>query len=500
MQKKQPPKKPLSKIESLEYLGVYQKNWRKITFGPLIFIILTLLPVIFQINYFNWQQMGALGMLFWMTWWWIEGSIAVAITALLPIALTALIPIAPATEIVKVYSNPIVFLIIASCIIGSCWQRWGLGKRLALNILSLVGSNIRKQIWAWLIMSALISSIIADTITAAIFVPVAASLLVFCGFKTNTDVWKSTAATNILLAVAWGASIGSLPTPIGGGQNLVIYNFLTELQGRDILFHKWTINMLPFSIILLPVVGLYLTRIIQKEDTVLPGSKKFYKKELDNMGSMSRGEIYSGLAFLIAVSGAFLKPLIVKVLPWFEFPFLFFVVAFILFFIPAEKGENVLSFKVFKYFPINVVILWPSALALAKVLELSGLADKVINLLSQYAGNTSLIMFLIFIGATTIITNMATNTASAALVIPIIISMFIDKGLNPIPMILSLIVAVNLAFAIPSGNGCLAVSSGFGINLRTMFKHGLILSIICWIITSVVAYLLYNFVPWWGII
>jgi len=490
----------LNKIQLIEHLGVVQKNYFRIFAGPVIFLILLLLPVIWPDFYLEWQESGALGMLIWMTWWWVEGSVHVAITALVPLFVTAIFPIAPAAEVVEVYSNPIVFLIAGSCLIGATWKRWGLGKRISLNLLVLVGNKVRSQVWIWFILSAFISGFIADTITAAVFVPVAASLLSFSGFDTNSKVWESGSATAILLAVAWGASIGSLFTPIGGGQNLVIYEFLGELKGSSVSFYRWFVNLAPFSLVLIPLVGCYLNYVVLRENPSLEGKEEFYKKELGHMGPLSRGELVSGLVFVIPVLAAFLHPIYEELLPWFEPPFLFFAAGFSLFFIPAERNENVLSFRAMKFFPINVLVVWPSALALAEVLEISGLAASIMELLRVFAGPLTFGVLLIFLGFVTFVTNISTNTASAALVIPIIIGMYVEQGLNPIPLVLALVAAVNLAFAIPSGNGCLAMASGYGLNLRTMFKHGLILSIITLLVATGLAYLLANYTAWWGVI
>ena len=83
---------------------------------------------------------------------------------------------------------------------------------------------------------------------------------------------------------------------------------------------------------------------------------------------------------------------------------------------------------------------------------------------------------MIFGGVTVFLTNISTNTASAALLMPIIIQLFISQNINPVLIILLLTVSVNLSFAIASGNGCLAVSAGYGVNLKTMFKHGVIIA------------------------
>lgn len=81
-----------------------------------------------------------------------------------------------------------------------------------------------------------------------------------------------------------------------------------------------------------------------------------------------------------------------------------------------------------------------------------------------------------------------------------IIQLFISQGLNPVPIILLLTVSVNLSFAIALGNGCLAVSAGYGVNLKTMFKHGVIIAFLGFLLSTGLAYLLDQFLPWWGLL
>jgi sodium-dependent dicarboxylate transporter 2/3/5 len=480
----------------VDNFGVDMGNISYILMGPLIFLIIFLLPI----PGLDWQARGGLGILIWMAFWWTSGHIAVAITALVPIFVTTFIPVAPVGEIVRVFSHRIVFLIAGSCAMGAAWQRWGIARRLSLKILSFFGNSARKQIWAWFLISALLSSIIADTVTAAVFVPVAVTLLHYLGYDSNTKRWNNKAATNILLAIAWGASIGSLPTPLGGGQNLLIYEFLNEAVGRKIYFYEWTLRMLPFTIMFIPFIGFYISHILQSEDVKLPGSKKVYEEELNKMGKMRKGELYSALVFVIAVASAFLEPLYANIFPFLDPAFIFFSLAFLLFFIPTEEKENVLSIKSMGHFPITVMIVWPSALALAKVLEFSGLAEIIGNNLSFFASGYGILTFLVFGGVTALLTNISTNTASAALLLPVIIQLFISQGLNPVPIILLLTVSVNLSFAIASGNGCLAVSAGYGVNLKTMFKHGVIIAVIGFILSTGLAYILDRFLPWWGML
>ncbi|WP_408956453.1 SLC13 family permease [Natroniella sp. ANB-PHB2] len=482
--------------ELVDEFGINVEKFKYIMLGPLVFLLILSLPILGM----DWQARGGLGILIWMALWWTSGHIAVAITALVPFVVTTFIPIAPIEDLVTVFSHRIVFLISGSCAIGAAWQRWGLAKRVSLKILTVVGNSARKQIWVWFLLSTALSSIIADTVTAAVFIPVAVTLLSYLGFENNSERWESPVATNILLAIAWGASIGSLPTPLGGGQNLLIYEFLSEAVGRDIYFYEWTLRMLPFTLVFIPIIGLYLTYILQPQDEKLPGSKEFYQEKLDELGALSKGELFSGVIFFIAVLVAFTEPLYKSYLPNLDPAFVFFSLAILLFFIPTETEENVLSLKSIVYFPITILIVWPSALALAKVLEHSGFVDIIGGYLTGFAEYSGLLTFLVFCGVIALLTNISTNTASAALLVPVVIQLFASQGLNPVPIVFALITAVNLSFAIASGNGCLAVSAGYGVNLKTMFKHGMIIAFIGWLISAGLAYLLNSTLPWWGTI
>ncbi|MFW5873528.1 MAG: SLC13 family permease [Bacillota bacterium] len=476
--------------------GVDTGNVRLILIGPLIFLVVLVLPI----PGFDLQSKGGLGVLLWMTFWWTTGFVAVAITALVPILVTTFFPIAPVEEIVSVFSHRLVFLIAGSGAIGVAWRRWGLAKRIALKLLIMVGNDVRKQIWAWFLIAAFLSSFITDTITAVVFVPIAITLLNYSGFDTNNKRWNSSIATNILLAIAWGASIGSLPTPLGGGQNLLIYEFLSNTVNRNIYFYEWTIRMLPFTLVLLPLIGFYLSHILQRKNQKLPGSKEAYQKELKAMGKIKKGEVYSGIAFILAILSAFLEPVYSKYINFIDPAFIFFSLGIILFFVPTETKENVLSIKSMKNFPITILIVWPSALALAKLLEQSGLANIITENFLVFSNYNNIMLFLILCGVTTILTNISTNTASAALIMPLIIQHFVEVGQNSVPIIFALTVAVNLSFAIASGNGCLAVTAGYGVNLRKMFKHGIIIAFISFLITSVLSFLLNKYIPWWGLL
>lgn len=478
----------------VDKFGVDMGNLKYIILGPLLFLLILLVPI----PGLDWQARGGLGLLAWMAFWWTSGYVAVAITALVPIFVTSFIPIAPVEEVVEVFSHRLVFLIAGSSAMAAAWKRWGLARRISLKLLSVIGNNARKQIWAWFLIAALLSSVVTDTVTAAVFVPVAVTLLSYLGFKSNSDRWNSTVATNILLAIAWGASIGSLPTPLGGGQNLLIYEFLSETVGRKVYFYEWTIRMLPFTLVFIPLIGFYLSHFLQKENVKLPGSKEIYREELAKMGKLKRGEMFSGIAFFLAVLVTFVEPFYSEHLLFLDPAFVFFSLSLLLFFIPTETKENVLSIKSMAQFPLTILIVWPSALALAKVLEHSGFAEIISSNLIVFAEYNGIMTFLVFCGAITLLTNISTNTASAALLVPLVIQQFVGQGLNPVPIIFALTVAVNLSFAIASGNGCLAVTAGYGVNLKTMFKHGLIIALLGLLISSGMSYLLNEILPWWG--
>jgi sodium-dependent dicarboxylate transporter 2/3/5 len=333
-------------------------NWLHLLAGPALFVLALFLPFLGPIN----ARIG-FGIMFWMVYWWITAAVDIKVTCLVPLLVAAVYPYLPVEKVMQTYVHRDAFLIIGASMMTAAWARWGFAKRIALHFLSLFGSGVQMQMVAWFLFCGVISFFMGNTPVGAIFAPVAVSALLYAGFQTFEQRYQSKAASNILIAVAWGASVGGMTTPLGGGQAVVTLGLLEKHVRHEVFFFDWLVRMLPISILVMTAMALFMYFFMRAEIEEFKGSKDFYRKELAMMGRMKYEEKVVSLGFLLILALALTRPLYAPYVKaphfaWLHFSPLFFVVAAILFFWPARtsKGENILSIPTLaQHFPIAIV-------------------------------------------------------------------------------------------------------------------------------------------------
>ena len=262
----------------------------------------------------------------------------------------------------------------------------------------------------------------SPAIVGAVFAPIAAAALAYAGYKTFEDRYNSPAASNVLIAIAWGASIGGMATPLGGGQAVVTLGLFEKYIGQEIFFLEWTARMLPISLIITAAIALYIYFFMKPEtETFAGGDKNFYKKELKKMGPMSYEEKVIGIGFLIILALAVTRPLYVDLIKgpyfkWLHFSPLFFIFASALFIIPskASKGEYLLSGKIMaQHFPIAIIFIWPAAVALGRILNKTGASKVFAGWLEPLIGAGDVAAISAIALGSNVLSNMTSDTASA---------------------------------------------------------------------------------------
>ena len=189
--------------------------------GPALLLVALALPCFGPLN-----ARFAFGILFWMVWWWVTTVVDIKLTCLVPIFVACFYGYMPLTKVMEAYVHKEAVLIFGATAITAAWVRWGFARRLALNFLMRVSGNVRAQTAGWFVLCAITSFVVGNTTVAAMFAPIAVAALMYAGYENNEQRWNSKAASNILIAVAWGASVGGMATPLGGGQSVVTFGLL----------------------------------------------------------------------------------------------------------------------------------------------------------------------------------------------------------------------------------------------------------------------------------
>ncbi len=456
--------------------------------GPAAFALLVLLPL----GGLPFEARGAMGLLAWMAWWWITRPVHLAVTGLLPLAVAAVFGLAPTERVASSYAQDTILLLLGANILTSVWVKWGLDRRIGLASLLGVGTSATRQILVWFLVSAALSGVLPNTIVAATMIPIVVAMLRSIGIE---DLWNSRIGTTLVLAVAWGTSAGGAASPLGGAPNLLTVGFIEEsITGREFLFLTWVTRFLPLTLAIVLVMFLFLRFAMKPEATSLPGSKGWFREELRRMGPMKAEEKWGLVLFGVACALAFGRPLFDEQVPGLTPAFAFVTLAVASFAIRTRRGPLITWPFAQEKMYWGLFYLFAGGIALGRILDDSGAAAAFADLLVPWAGGGGFTAVLVFGVLTMVITQVTSNTAAIAIVVPVTISTFQSLGINPVPFVYVVTAIGNCGLVLPSSSGGPAVAAGYGVNLRTMAVMGLAASVL---LVAVLVALGFALARWW---
>lgn len=439
--------------------------------APAVFVMLLLAPL----EGVPPEARGALGLMVWMAWWWITRPVHLAVTGLLPLPVAAVFGLAPMDRVATSYAQETILLLLGANILTSVWVRWGLDRRVGLASLLGVGTSATRQILVWFLVAAGLSMVLPNTIVAATLVPIVVAMLRSIGIE---DLWESRIGTILVLAVAWGTSAGGAATPIGGAPNLLAVGFIEEqVIGREFLFLTWVTRMAPLTLIIVLLMALFLRYAMRPDLEELPGSKAYFRSALDELGPMKAEERWGLLLFGVAATLAFARPLYAGWMPGLTPAFAFVALAVASFVVRTRQGPLIDWPFAQANMYWGLFYLFAGGIALGRILDESGAAATLAGLLVPYAGQGGFVAVMVFATLAMILTQITSNTAAVAIVVPVTIGTFESLGVNPLPFVYIVSAVGNCGFILPSSAGGPAVAAGYGINLRTMAVMGLMASL-----------------------
>lgn len=456
----------------------HRKRTRNIILGLLLFFAAFLIPGL------SLSVRASIGTVLWMGYWWVSMPVDPGVTALIPILVNALLSIAPMEKIISSYFSEIIVLLLGADLITITWEKTGVDKRLSVRALSIIGPSLRQQILVWFLLSAVLSAVLPNAVVCAVLTPIAVSMLRFSG---ESEISSSAAAMPILATIAWGSGIGGIATPLGGAMNLVAVNYIEELTNQEFLYVQWLRCMVPFFLVLSAAYIVYLILLCPKGSTI-KGSKAFFRQQAAQLPPMSRDEILSLVLFLCPTVLAFLRPLYAGFLPGLKpaYVFLFFGVAGFL--LAAGDKSPFLSWKEASHGIIwGLLLLFGGGLALGSLITGSGATEVIAQLVQSVRLDGGFLTILILVAFTVLLAEISSNTAAAAISVPVATGVVQAIGLNPIPYLFIIAAAFNCANILPTS--IRSISVGHGLPVRYMVKNGLVLTIIGILLISAFGYL-----------
>lgn len=452
--------------------------------APVVFLLLALGPLA-TVPY---PVRASIGLLVWMAWWWVASPVHLAVTGFLPLVVVALFDILPVETILPVYAAQLIFLLLGANVLATVWRRWGLDRRIALLSLMAIGTDTRRQIMAWFAVAALLSSVLPNAVVAATMMPIVLAMLRFIGIEA---VRTSAFGSALLIAVAWGTSVGGAGTPLGGAHNLLAVQLLErDLLGREFLFTTWATRLLPLTLLVAGASLVFMRFAFRPEMRRVEGTREYFAQELRGLGPMSVPERWALALFAGATLLAFTRQIYAAALPGMTPAFVFLGLAIVSFLV-RHKGEPLLEWEYAQSHMVwGLIYLFAGGSALGQILNDTGTAQLVADRLTPLAGDGGFVAIAVFSLLTVVITQVTSNTAAVAIVVPLTITTFQGLGLNPIPFVYVVAAVANYGLMLPSSSAGPAIAAGYGVDLKAMFWWGLWLTALNWGLLVGIGYVL----------
>ena len=437
------------------------------------------------------KGVGVLATTLWVATWWITEAISISATSLLPIVLLPLTSSASINQTTAAYGDKMLFLFVGGFIMAIAMQKWNLHKRIALSIIASIGGKAHTLILGFMIATGFLSMWISNTATTLMMVTIATALI--SQTKEYMNESGSSFFKALLLSIAFSSSIGGVATLIGTPTNPIFVAIVEELNGVEISFIDWMIFALPFSIIMLAVTWLILTRVVFNTHKLeLPVGRELIRDELKDMGKMSKEEKTIAWIFgLIASAWITRSFLLDQLVPGINDTTIAIAGAMLLFVWPVKKGEHLLTWSEAERLPWGIIILFGGGLSLAAAFESSGLAEWFGMLLSN-AGSLPLFLLILLVTlGVNFLTEFTSNVATASIVLPILAALATAIGVSPYQIMIPATMAASCAFMLPVATAPNAIVFGSGhLEIRDMIRSGIWLNILSTLLIALIAYFL----------
>ncbi|MFZ9936092.1 MAG: SLC13 family permease [Luteolibacter sp.] len=444
--------------------------------GPMCLIATLVLPPPDGLGIDGWRAAGAA---MWMAVFWITEPIPIPATALLPLVLFPLLGLADGGEAAAPYASPIIYLFLGGFFIAAAMQRWHLHRRLALKLISAIGTRPTRLVAGFLLGSALLSMWVSNTATAMMMLPIALSVTQLANGSGHRE--NDRFATVLLLAVAYGATAGGMATLIGTPPNALLAGYMEKVHGITIGFGQWMLLGVPLTLLTLPVVHFVLTRVSSRlENTAIEGMDELLESERAKLGPVSRGEAVTAVVFSLTALAWITQPLLARMLPGVSDTLIAVAGALCLFIIPVSfsRGEFALDWASAKSVPWDVLLLFGGGLSLAGVIDRHGLARYLGELCGALGGMPVIVILACVCFGILMLTELTSNTATAATFLPVMGALAMSLGQNPLLFLVPAALAANCSFMMPVGTPPNAIVFGSGrITLPQMARAGLWLNL-----------------------
>ncbi|MBK8434973.1 MAG: DASS family sodium-coupled anion symporter [Austwickia sp.] len=437
--------------------------------------------------------------------WWMTEAIPIPATALLPLAVFPTLGTNVTVNAVGAsYGNSIIFLFMGGFVIALAMQRWNLHRRIALHTVRLMGTRATRVVGGFMIATAFLSMWVSNTATAVMMIPIGVSVLLLVGSSTAADsgsalqglegdasdpasqrvkdaIIESNFGSALMLGIAYAASLGSLGTIIGTPPNTLLVGYLRDNHDINIGFGQWMAVGVPLAIVFTALAWFLLAKVLfPPEIQEIPGGRALLNTELEKLGPMSSGEK--------RVLGVF----VLAALSWVALPLVFdkppvddtgvaVIAALLLFLLPAgaQRGVRLIDWDAAAKLPWGVLLLFGGGLALSAQFGSSGLTKWIGGHVEGLGWVPVVVLVGILALGVLFLTELTSNTATAATFLPVAGGVALGLGLPPLLLTIPVALAATCAFMLPVATPPNAIAYGSGyVTIAQMIRGGVLLNLI----------------------
>ena len=434
----------------------------KKTKGVILSIIIALIAYLASGLFFNEIKSRLIAVVAMLVTLWTNESLPLGVVSLLPIVLFPALGILDPKSVSTNYSKTIIFLFLGGFLLAIAVEKIGLHKIIANKLLNIFPKTNRGIIFSLSITSALLSSFLSNTTTALLLMPIALFL------TKNTQL-----RVRFVLAIAYGASIGGIITPIGTPPNLILMGFLEDNNLKSLSFVIWMAKTLPLAVIMLIVVS-YILSIGLKNSTI-------NRSETTTTLNSEQKRLSVILLFLVAI---------LLINSFFKFNESVILLSFgLVMFLPKI---GFLIWEDAKKIPYEIIFLFGAGFSIASGFSSTGLAKDISDLLLDLTTLSPFILILIVAALITFITEITSNTALISIALPIIYALGKVSSIDTNLILMVATICASYAFMLPIATppNAIAMSSGV-LSIKQMAKFGFIFNIIAIILTTTVGIILW---------
>ena len=466
-----------------QHEGRARYQWVGLFLGPLLALLMLLAGAPEGLGIAAWRT-AAIGVM--MAVWWATEAVPIAATALLPLVVFPLLDIASIHDTARPYANKVIYLFLGGFIVAFAMQRWNLHRRIAINVLQIVGGKGRSLIGGFMVASAIISMWVTNTSTTMMLLPIAVSIIavIHSSVAGLSEKGRNDFQFALLLGVAYGATIGGMMTLVGTAPNALLAAFMQDTYGIEIDFARWMLVGVPLALVMLPLSWLVLTRLVFKVDFVTSTEARSELRRMKReMGSMSVPELRVAVIFTCMALLWMTRPLLTHLpgLAALDDASIAMAGAIAMFLVPSGSKEDplLLRWTYAERLPWGVLILFGGGLSLASAVSNTGLAGWLGTSL-QAIGDLPLWVIVVAAAAIIIfLTELTSNTATTATFLPVVGAIAVEAGVDPIMLTVPVTLAASCAFMLPVATPPNAIVFGSGmLTIPIMARAGLALNLI----------------------